>query len=138
MPFSWLKTSSAAPQSMSPQISMSQIQFSDLIGGTLTGAGDKFMAQIFDEMSDEQVGVVPIFDMSRYYVVHVTNRYPTPEVGQDVLLERFATEGKQFGFSQSPMLPAMQQQLNGPASLEWEKSVWLRYDIDLDAEPEGE
>jgi len=76
--------------------------------------------------------------MSKHFVVHVTNRYPTAEVGLDALLERFATEGKQFAFGQSPMLGVMQQQLDGPASLEWEKSVWRRYDIDLDEEPTDE
>ncbi|MFY9255436.1 MAG: hypothetical protein WAO83_18435 [Fuerstiella sp.] len=137
MPFSWLRTSSAAPNSgQRPQASMSAIQFSDSTGGTLALVGEKFMSTIFDEMSDEEVSVVPNFDMSKHYVVHVTNRYPTPEVGMDVLQERFATEGKQFAFSQSPMLPVIQQEVGGPASLQWEKSVWLRYDIDPDQEPE--
>jgi|GEM_PF-388986 len=139
MPFSWLRTSSASPMSFQrPQAQISSIQFSDSTGGVLTNVGEKFMETIFEDMADEEVAVVSNFDMSKHFVVHVTNRYPTAEVGLDALLERFATEGKQFAFGQSPMLGVMQQQLDGPASLEWEKSVWRRYDIDLDEEPTDE
>ena len=137
LPFSWLRTSSAAPNNFQrPQVSMSPIQYADSTGGSLEMVGDKFMNFVFTELADEEVGVVPNADRSKYYVVHVTNRFPTPEIGEDGLRERFATEGKQSAFSQSAFIGLMQQQLGGPPSLEWEKDVWVRYGINPDAEPE--
>ncbi|MEO2020028.1 MAG: hypothetical protein ABGZ53_37325 [Fuerstiella sp.] len=137
LPFSWLRNSSAPQMSFQrPQVSMSSIQFADDTGGSLELAGDNFMNSVFTDLADEQVGVVANADLSKYYVVHVTNRFPTPEVGEENLREKFATEGKQFAFSQSAMIGVMQQQLGGPPSLAWEKKVWQRYDIDPDGEAE--
>ncbi|MEQ9410785.1 MAG: hypothetical protein RIK87_23945 [Fuerstiella sp.] len=139
LPFSWLRTSTASPMSFQPpQATMSQIVFGDTIGGTLDKVGEDFMKAVFEDMDDESVDVVPNGDRSKYYVVHVTNRFPTPEIGEDGLRERFANEGKQFAFAQSPITGVMQQQLNGPASLAWERGLWLRYGINPDDEPEAE
>lgn len=136
-PFTWLRTSSAAPQSFQqPQASLSPITFSDSIGGSLENVGDDFMKILFEDMADEEVAVVPDFDFSKYYVVQVTNRFPTPEIGEESLRERFATEGKRFSFRDSPILGVMQQQLNGPASVEWEKGLWRKYGVDPDGDPE--
>lgn len=138
LPFSWLRTSSASPMSFqTPPATLSSITFEDAKGGVLEMAGPEFMEAVFDNMKDEEVSVVPNADRSMYYVVHVTNRFPTPEVGMDGLRDRFLTEGKQFGFSQSPFVGAIQQQLEGPASIEWEKSVWRRYGVDPDSEPDS-
>ena len=137
LPFSWLRTSSAPQMNFQrPQVSMSPIQYADDTGGSLEMAGEKFMSSVFEDLTDEEVGVVPNADLSKYYVVQVTNRFPTPEIGEDNLREKFAAEGKQFAFSQSPMIGVMQQQLGGPPSIAWEKKVWLRYGVDPDGEPE--
>ncbi|MEZ6127156.1 MAG: hypothetical protein R3C59_00575 [Planctomycetaceae bacterium] len=136
-PFTWLKTSSASPMSFQQQpASLSPIEFDDQIGGTLSKVGDEFMKTVFEDMQDEQVAVVPNFDRSKYYVVHVTNRFPTPEVGEDALRDRFATEAQKFSFRDSPILPVMQQQLDGPAGVAWEKDLWRKYGVDPDSEPE--
>ncbi len=137
LPFSWLRTSSAPQMNLQrPQVSMSPIQFADESGGSLEMAGDSFMNSVFTELADEDVGVVANADLSKYYVVQVTNRFPTPEIGEENLREKFAAEGKQFAFSQSAMIGVMQQQLGGPPSIAWEKKVWERYGINPDAEPE--
>ncbi|MDG1897118.1 MAG: hypothetical protein P8J37_19660 [Fuerstiella sp.] len=137
LPFSWLRTSSAPQMNLQrPQVSMSPIQYADEAGGSLEMAGDKFMSSVFEDLTDEKVGVVPNADLSKYYVVQVTNRFPTPDIGEDNLREKFLTEGKQFAFSQSAMIGVMQQQLGGPPSIAWEKKVWLRYGVDPDGEPE--
>jgi hypothetical protein len=139
LPFSWMRTSSASPMSFQQQqASLSPIDFEDSIGGQLEKVGDEFMKAVFDDMKDEDVSVVPNADLSKYFVIHVTNRFPTPEVGEDGLRERFATEGQQFAFAQSPILGVMQQQLGGPASIAWERGVWKRYGVDPDGEPEEE
>ncbi|MCP4854415.1 MAG: hypothetical protein GY903_07970 [Fuerstiella sp.] len=138
LPFSWLRTSSAPQMNFQqpPQVSMSPIQFADGTGGSLELAGDNFMNSVFTELADEQVGVVANANLSKYYVVHVNNRFPTPEVGEDGLRERFLVETQKPDFSRSSMIGVMQQQLGGPPSLAWEKKVWLRYDIDPDGEAE--
>ena len=137
LPFSWLRTSSAPQMNFQrPQVSMSPIQFADDAGGSLELAGDNFMKAVFTDLTDEGVGVVPNADLSKYYVVHVTNRFPTPEVGEENLREKFLTETQGFDFSRSPIIGVMQQQLGGPPSLAWEKKVWLRYGVDPDGEIE--
>lgn len=137
LPFSWMRTSSAAPNSFQrPQARLSTIQFD--AGGTLDLVGNEFMEQVFNELNDEEVGIVPNADRSKFYVVHVKNRFPTPEIGEDGLRERFANEGKQFAFQQSPILGPIQQDLQGPATRDWINSVWRRYGIDPDGSPEDE
>jgi hypothetical protein len=138
-PFSWLRTSSASPMSFQrPEATMSQITFDDSIGGSLEQVGEDFMKVVFEGMADEDVDVVPNGDLSKYYLVQVTNRFPTPEIGEDSLRERFATEGQQFSFRDSPILNVMQQQLDGPAGTEWETRLWKKYGIDLNQESEEE
>ena len=118
--------------------SLSPIMFTDSIGGSLENVGEEFMKVVFQDMADEEVTIVPDFDFSKYYVVQVTNRFPTPEIGEDGLRERFAKEGQQFSFKDSPILSVMQQQLSGPASVEWEKSLWRKYGVDPDGEPDSQ
>ena len=136
-PFSWLRTSSASPMSFQQQpASLSPIEFGDANGGVLRKVGNDFMSSVFEDMKDEDVSVVANADLSKYFVVHVTNRFPTPEIGEDGLKERFATEGQQFGFRQSPIIGVMNRELGEPPNFEWEKNVWRRYDVDPDAEDE--
>lgn len=137
MPFSWLRTSSASPMSFqTPQATLSPIQFEDVVGGMLERVDERFMEAVFNDMKDEEVDVVPNVDLSQYYVVHVTNRFPTPEIGEDGLRERFANEGQQFAFARSPMVGVMQQQIAGPARLAWERDLWKKYGVDPDGEPQ--
>ncbi|MCA9047652.1 MAG: hypothetical protein KDA89_02925, partial [Planctomycetaceae bacterium] len=91
---------------------------------------------VFVFLYDETTAIVPNSDLSRYYLVHTTNRFPTPEIGEDGLRDRFAREGSQFGFARSSIGGAIQQQLLSPADMAWEKGVWVRYGIDPDSEPE--
>ncbi len=137
LPFSWLRTSTASPMNFQPQeATLSQIQFEDVVGGTLERIDEKFFESVFDEMSDEEVGVVPNIDLSKYYVVHVTNRFPTPEIGEDGLRERFAKEGQQFAFARSPMNGLMRQQMTGPAVFEWKQDLWRSYGVNPDEDPQ--
>ncbi|MEZ6122365.1 MAG: hypothetical protein R3C49_04225 [Planctomycetaceae bacterium] len=137
LPFSWLRTSAAAPMSFQqPQVQMGQIQFDDAAGGTLDRIGSDFMEAIFEGLGNDEVGVIPNFDHSIYYVVQTTNRFPTPEVGEDSLREKFATEA-QFGFRQSPLLSVMQQEIARPANIEWETALWKKYGIDLNKDDES-
>jgi hypothetical protein len=137
LPFSWMRTSSATPNSFQrPQVRLSTIQFDG--GGNLDMVGNEFMETVFNELNDEEVGIVPNADRSVYYVVHVKNRFPTPEIGEDGLRERFANEGRQFAFQQSPMMQPISQDLQGPAFQDWVNSVWRRYGIDPDGNPDEE
>lgn len=137
LPFSWMRTSSATPNSFQrPQVRLSTIQFDG--GGNLDMVGNEFMETVFNELNDEEVGIVPNADRSVYYVVHVKNRFPTPEIGEDGLRERFANEGRQFAFRQSPMMQPISQDLQGPAFQDWVNSVWRRYGIDPDGNPDEE
>ena len=68
--------------------------------------------------------------------MHVTNRFPTPEVGEDGLRDRFADEGQQFGFQRSSIINVMYQELGAAPTIEWEKNVWRRYGVDPDSEPD--
>lgn len=135
-PFSWLRQSQAAAQSFQqrPQAEMSRIRFSDGFS-TLDGIDEEFMKTIFNDMNDEDVRVVPNFDRSGYFIVHVTNRFPTSDSGMDGLQERFAREG-QMDFMASPVPMLMVREVVDPVIVEWEKKMWMKYDVDPDAEPE--
>jgi hypothetical protein len=142
LPFSWLRASSASPNSFQQAPpTMSTIMFSDETGGVLQMVGNDFMKSIFEDLSDEEVGVVPNGDLSTLYVVHVTNRFPTPEIGEDDLRQRFAQEGKMFGFripQLSPFVNVMQQEVASPTVRNWQSTVLKKYDIDPDAQAETE
>lgn len=136
--FTWMRQE--AQQQMNfmqqqPEAVLSQIEFADETGGTLPLAFDDFMKVVFDDLQNNEVGVVPNADLSRYYVVQVVDRTPTPEVGEDELRQRFLTEGTQFGFGRSALYPLMQQTLAMPAVVEWEKALWRKYGVDPDAPP---
>lgn len=130
-PFSWMRVSQAPQMSFQqrPQAELSMITFD--AGKPLEMVGTKFMKTIFDEMDDEDVQVVPNFDLSTFHVVHVTNRFPTKEVGEDGLRENFAKESQQNGFRNSPLLPVMSRELNAPASRQWQQSIWDKYEVSL-------
>ena len=137
MPFSWMRVTQAPQMSFQgPQAERSIITFEQDGGAPLDMIGDKFMSVIFEDMKDEDVQVVPNFDFSAYHVVHVTNRFPTPELGEDGLREDFAKEAQQTGFRNSPLLPVMSSDLNRPPAIKWQDSIWKKYQIDLNADGE--
>lgn len=137
MPFSWMRVTQAPQMSFQgPQAERSIITFEQDGGAPLDMIGDKFMETIFEDMSDEEVRVVPNFDFSAYHVVRVTNRFPTPEIGEDGLREDFAKESQQNGFRSSPILPVMGRDLNGPPASKWQQSIWKKYQIDLTGDGE--
>lgn len=135
-PFSWLRQSQAPANSFQqrPQAEMSRIRFADGFS-TLEGIDQEFMKTIFEDMNDEDVKVVPNYDRTSYFIVHVNNRFPTKDQGMDGLRERFAREG-QMDFMASPVPGLMSGEVVGPVIVEWEKKIWLKYDVDPDAEPE--
>ncbi len=132
LPFSWLRQSQAAAQRFQqrPQAELSRIRFADGIS-ILDGVGNDFMKVIFEDMDDEDVAVVPNSDLSSYFVVHVSKRFPTRELGMDGLRERFAREG-QMNFAASPVMGLMSGDIVSPAVLEWKRSLWRKHDLDPD------
>ena len=134
LPFSWME------QSMTPQMNfmqqptarLSSIRFADEIAGTIRYAGPKFMQAVFEEISNNDVAVVPNEDFSSYYVVQVLDRTPADQIGEDILRQQFLTEGKQFGFSRGAVATVIQNDVAGPTALEWEKATWRKYGIDPD------
>ena len=134
-PFSWMRSSQAAPMSFRSQqrAEISRIRFAD--GSSMPEDIDTdFMATVFDELADAEVGIVSNFDRTKYYIVHVTNRFPTPKIGMDKLRERFSREG-QLSFLNTPVLDAMQREITLPAIRGWMRSMWLKYEIDPDGTP---
>ncbi|MEZ6059564.1 MAG: hypothetical protein R3C19_04310 [Planctomycetaceae bacterium] len=135
-PFSWLKAP-LTPQmnfQQQQQVTQSTIQFSGDGTDVLGSVGDEFMRTIFEEMNDGDIRVVPNFDRSAYYIVQVTNRFPTPEIGEDDLRERFLNEGQQFAFAGSPIIDVMQREILLPANVEWEKAIWREFGVNPDSE----
>lgn len=132
LPFSWLRQSQTAAQRFQqrPQAELSRIRFADGVS-MLEGVGNDFMEVIFDDMKDEDVSVVPNADLSSYFVLHVTKRFPTEELGMDGLRERFAREG-QMNFAASPVMGLMSSDIVSPAVMEWERSLWRKHDLDPD------
>ena len=134
LPFSWME------QSMTPQMNfmqqptarLSSIRFADEIAGTIRYAGPKFMQEVFEELGNNDVAVVPNEDFSSYYVVQVLDRTPADQNGEDILRQQFLTEGKQFGFSRGAVATVIQSDIAGPTALEWEKAIWREYGIDPD------
>jgi len=139
LPFSWME------QSMTPQMNfmqqptarLSSIRFADEIAGSIRYAGPKFMEAVFEDLSNNEVGVVPNEDFSSYYVVQVLERAPADENGEDILRQQFLTEGKQFGFTRGAVATVIQSDVAGPSALEWEKATWRKYGINPD-EPQPE
>ena len=68
-PFSWLETGLQGPNSLGQQ---QTARLWDII--TIEKAGNEFMRIVFEELQDGEVGVVPNFDESIFYVVKVKNR----------------------------------------------------------------
>ena len=128
--FSWIRASQAPGMSFQRQSrpELSPVRFADGVS-MLDAVGSEFMETVFEEMQDEEVKVVPNADRSAYLIVHVTNRFPTPEIGMDGLMERFARDGR-TNFSQAPVMQLIRGDLVSPAVTEWSRSVWHKYDID--------
>ena len=133
LPFSWMEQVNAPPMSFQPPSArLSSIRFADEIGGTIRFAGPKFMEGIFEDLANNDVGVVHNEDFSSYYVVQVLDRTPDVQAGDDILRQQFLTEGKQFGFSRGAVASLIQNDMAAPTALEWEKTTWRKYGIDPD------
>jgi hypothetical protein len=134
--FSWVRqqmTPQMNFQQQQPQLSLSDVRFADDSGDTIKFAYDDFMKVVFNDLKNEEVGVVPVADLSRYYVVQVVERNPTPEVGEDALRLRFLSEGKRFTATSSPVISMVRQAVGSPVAIQWEKELWLKYGIDPEA-----
>ncbi|MCH2210132.1 MAG: hypothetical protein MK110_02440 [Fuerstiella sp.] len=133
--FSWLRQTQTPPtsfQANQPRVELSTIRFADGIS-TLTGIDNEFMETVFEDMNDDEVGIVPNFDRTRYFLVHVTGRFPTEDSGMDGLHERFAAEGK-MNFSRTPVMGLTRGNVVNPVIVEWERAIWRKYDVDPDAD----
>lgn len=140
MPFSWMRVTQAPQMGFQmPVAEQSIITFEQDGGAPLDMIGGEFMKTIFEDMSDEDVQVVPDFDFSTYHVVHVINRFPTPEIGEEGLREDFAKQSQQNGFRSGgfgdhPIVPVISRDLIRPASGKWQRSIFEKYEIDLNGE----
>ena len=92
------------------------------------------MKTVFEELENDEVGIVPNFDRTRYFLVHVADRFPTPHNGIDSLQSRFATEGR-MNFLTSPVTGLASGEIVNPVVLEWKRTVWRKYGINPDADP---
>ena len=131
-PFSWLRQSQTPQTSFQsrPRAELSTIRFADGVS-RLSGVGQQFMKTIFEELGDEEVGIVPSPDRKRYFIVHVTNRFPTKDKGLDGLHDRFALEGR-MNFMRSPVMGLMSNEIVNPTIIEWERNLWRKYGVDPD------
>ena len=131
-PFAWLRQSQTPQTSFQsrPRAELSAIRFADGVS-TLSGVGQEFMKTIFNELGDEEVGIVPSPDRTRYFIVHVTNRFPTKDKGLDGLHDRFALEGR-MNFMRSPVMGLMSNDIVNPTVIEWERTLWDEHGVDLD------
>ncbi len=126
--FSWME------QSMTPQMNFMQrptlrrsaVAFADERGGTVRFGGDRFMKGVFEDLQNDEVGVVANDDLSSYYLVQAVERTADDEI----LRQQFLTEGKQFGFKDGPVATILNTTVASKASIAWEESIWTRYGID--------
>ena len=119
--FSWMRRSSASPNSFMPQPPV----MSQVIG--VDGAGRDFMRYVFEELNDGDVGVVPNSDFSSYYIVQAINRTPSSEENVAKLREEFM-KGSYFNFM-SPIAPIVRNEQLLENS-KWTKRLEEKYDLD--------
>lgn len=136
LPFSWIRrqiTSQMDFQQRQPQLSLSGIEFADEPGVYTEKIGFDFMKVIFEDMANNEVGVVPNDDLSAYYVVQVVDRNPTPDQGEDDLRQKFLTEGKTSGFAGGGVVQLLREFVTADVTREWQAGVWRSYGIDPEA-----
>jgi len=96
--FSWLQRSTAPRQfggDNSPRLGAIQ---------GVDGAGETFMAKVFNDLQPGGTAVVPNFDRSVFYVMHIDKRSPGDEVEVEVMRKQFLeSEGdlSQYAMNQS-------------------------------------
>jgi hypothetical protein len=133
--FSWMEQS-ITPQmnfmQQRPTLRRSEVRFNDEVGGSIRFAGDKFMKTVFEEIENDQVGIVSTEDLSTFYVVQPVER----SADDEVLRQQFMTEGKQAGFDGTAVQQMLNASVSNPASIAWERSIWTKYGIDRDSLPE--
>ena len=134
--FSWLRlreTPATSFRSRGPRTELSTIRFVDG-SPALAGIRQEFMRTVFEELGDDEVGIVPNHDRTRYFLVHVTDRFPTLDSGIDGLHNRFAVEGR-MNFMTSPVMGLMSGEIVTPVVMEWEREIWRKYGVDPDVDP---
>lgn len=119
--FSWMRTSTAGA---SNPFSMPRPELSSI--SAIDGAGNEFMEQIFDNMSDGDVGVVMNADKSICYVVKVKNRIPSTEGGMTAMYQEFLKTDLFFFFSPYLPLAQMEQQ---QTNYEWSRDLEEKYQV---------
>ena len=126
--FSWMEQSITPQMNFNPRQTLrrSAVSFADEVGGTVRFAGDRFMKAVFEDLRNDEVGVVANDDLSSYYLVQVVERTADDEI----LRQQFLTEGKQFGFKDGPVATILNSTVASKASIAWEESIWTRYGID--------
>ena len=90
------------------------------------------MKTVFEEIENEAVGVVATDDLATFYVVQPVER----SADDEILRQQFLTEGKQFGFRDGAVAQLLNFTVGNPASVEWERRIWTKYDIARDVLPE--
>ncbi len=137
--FSWMQQQNMPQMNFNqqrPRVVLSSITFAGS-DDRLELAFQDFMKAVFEDLKNNETAAVPNADLSKYYVVHVIDRTPTPEVGEDALRQRFMTEFGR-GVRQSPVFSMLREQVEGPAVNEWVNRLWLKYDVDRTKAPESE
>jgi hypothetical protein len=132
--FSWME------QQMTPQMNfmqqqpprLSEVRFTDAVGGSIRGAGPKFMESVFQDLANEEVGVVATDDLAAFFVAQPVERSEDDEI----LRQQFLTESKQFGFRNGAVAQMLASEVSNPASLAWERRIWTKYGVDRDTLPE--
>jgi hypothetical protein len=124
-PFSWYEQSFVPDATFNPrpQLRLSEVRYRDETGGTIRYAGADFMKSVFEDLQNEQVGVVMNDNRSSVFVAHVTERLADDEV----LKTQFLTEGRRTRFSSGPVGELVRGLVSQPASVAWEQSVWDKY-----------
>ena len=119
--FSWMRRSSASPNSFMPQPPV----MSQVIG--VDGAGRDFMKYVFEDLNDGDVGVVSNADLSSYYIVQAINRTPSSEEKWAKLRETFM-QGSYFNFL-SPIAPIVRDE-HLLQNSKWTQRLEEKYDFD--------
>ncbi len=123
LPFTWMKTSSAAsPMGMQQEVA----QLSQLEG--IEGMGNDFMDYVFNNLKSDEVGVTPNSDKSVFYVVQPLNRFPTDEDDVESTRETFLAT-KHFEFN-SPMPGLVSREIFGRQNSKWLKRFEAKHGID--------
>ncbi|HUG90844.1 MAG TPA: hypothetical protein VML55_08430, partial [Planctomycetaceae bacterium] len=121
-PFTWLRQSTAPdPSRLSPA---TRVELSSVDG--VDKPGEAFMATVFNELNDGDVGVATNSDKSVYYVVTVANRSSSSETGRKALFDDLLRAPLFDNQSPYPQILAARQQALGQA---WFQRLLQKYEV---------